>query len=72
MKQEDMIRMANQIAAYFSAFPDQEAIAGITAHIRDFWEPRMVQRLRDHAAAGGEGLSPPVLEAVKGLEQKAA
>ena len=41
MENRDMIRMANQIAAYFEAYPRTEALDGIAAHIRNFWTPRM-------------------------------
>ncbi len=33
--------MANQIAAYFEAYPRSEALDGIAGHIRNFWTPRM-------------------------------
>ena len=36
-----MIRMADQIAAFFEAYPRAEAVDGIGKHIKSFWDPRM-------------------------------
>ena len=47
MENRDMIRMANQIAAYFEAYPRTEALDGIAAHIRNFWTPRMRTQLTE-------------------------
>lgn len=58
-----MIRMANQIAAYFEAYPRTEALAGIAKHVKLFWNPRMRQQLDAYVANGGEGLSPLVISA---------
>lgn len=59
-----MIRMANQIAAFFEAYPRPEAIEGIAKHIKGFWDPRMRKRIDDYIEAGGEGLSPLVISAL--------
>ena len=37
----NLVRMANQIAEYFQAFPASEAAPGIADHIRKFWTPKM-------------------------------
>ncbi len=37
----------------------------MAAHLKDYWEPRMRQQLREHVAAGGEGLDPLVLGAAQ-------
>jgi formate dehydrogenase subunit delta len=63
MQSSDLVRMANQIAAYFEAYPKAEAIDGIAKHIHAFWEPRMRNALKDYIDKGGEGLSPLFLEA---------
>jgi formate dehydrogenase subunit delta len=62
MTESDIVRMANQIAAFFRAYPQEEAVAGVAKHIRDFWEPRMREALARHLAAGGEGLDPVARE----------
>lgn len=66
MEDRDMIRMANQIAAYFEAYPRAEAIAGIAKHIRLFWDPRMRRQIDEYVAGGGEDLSPLVITAIAG------
>ena len=58
MENRDMIRMVNQIAAFFEAYPRNEALEGIAKHIRGSWTPRMRQQLSDYIEAGAEGLSP--------------
>jgi formate dehydrogenase subunit delta len=64
MEDRDMIRMANQIAAFFEAYPRPEALEGIAKHIKGFWDPRMRKRITDYIEAGGEGLSPLVIAAL--------
>jgi formate dehydrogenase subunit delta len=64
MEERDMTRMANQIAAFFEAYPRPEALEGIARHIKNFWDPRMRKKLAEHIAKGGEGLSPLVIAAM--------
>ena len=59
-----MIRMANQIAAYFEAYPRTEALDGISNHIKNFWNVRMRKQLAEYIDAGAEGLSPLVTAAM--------
>lgn len=59
-----MIRMANQIAAYFEAYPRNEALEGIAKHIKSFWDPRMRKQLDEYVSGGGEELSPLVIAAI--------
>ena len=66
-----LVKMANDIGAYFRAEPDHAAaVAGIATHIRRFWEPRMRRRLHAHAAAGGAGLDALVREAITELARE--
>ena len=71
MSPEKMVRMANQIAAFFETQPNAGA-PEVAAHINEFWEPRMRAQLGDHLAAGGEGLHPLVTEAAGLIKQSAA
>jgi formate dehydrogenase subunit delta len=75
MENRDMIRMANQIAAFFEAYPRTEALDGIAKHIKSFWDPRMRKQLSAYIEpnlesrvvqvdGGGEGLSPLVIAAL--------
>ncbi|MBP0446906.1 formate dehydrogenase subunit delta [Roseomonas sp. SSH11] len=57
--------MANQMADFFRAYPPEEARAGIAEHIRAFWTRRMIEDLHRHLAAGGQGLDPLVIDALK-------
>ena len=63
MDTADIVRMANQIAAFFKSYPHDEAVAGVTGHIKDYWEPRMKKALAAHIASGASGLEPMVVEA---------
>ncbi|WP_102224237.1 formate dehydrogenase subunit delta [Acidimangrovimonas sediminis] len=63
MSPDKLIRMANQIATFFASKPHDEGVAGVAAHISDFWEPRMRAQLFAAIEAGGEGLHPLVIEA---------
>jgi formate dehydrogenase subunit delta len=64
MENRDLIRMANQIAAYFDAYPRTEALDGIAAHIKNFWSPRMRTQLGEYIDGGAEELSPLVTAAL--------
>jgi len=61
-----LVKMANEIAAFFAAEPDREdAIAGVVGHIRRFWDPRMRREILAVLDAGGEGMSDLVLEGLR-------
>jgi formate dehydrogenase subunit delta len=67
---EKLTYMANQIAAFFRAYPEGEAVVSIRKHIEAFWTPAMVERFRAHVAAGGAGVDELVVRAMR--EPKAA
>jgi formate dehydrogenase subunit delta len=50
---EKLVRMANQIAAFFHAYPEPAAVEGVRMHLKSFWTPRMLLELRDHADSPG-------------------
>ncbi len=62
-----LVRMANQIAINFQVRGEAVAIAETAEHIKKFWDPRMRAGINDHIAAGGEGLNPIALAALKSL-----
>ncbi|MBK4217829.1 formate dehydrogenase subunit delta [Paracoccus caeni] len=62
MSPEKMIMMANQIATFFNSQPGDRADK-VADHLRDYWEPRMRDQLRQYIADGGQGLDPLVTEA---------
>jgi formate dehydrogenase subunit delta len=42
MNEQHLIEMANRIGEFFESMPDRdEALTGISEHVRRFWEPRM-------------------------------
>jgi formate dehydrogenase subunit delta len=59
------VRMANDIARQFAHLPPDQGAAGVAAHLRSFWDPRMRAQLLDLVAAGGSGLDPLVLAAAQ-------
>jgi len=65
MTEETLVRMANQIADFFKAQPGDDALAGASNHIRQFWDPRMRAKMAAHLKAGGEGLNPLARAAVE-------
>lgn len=72
MDPKRLVTMANEIAAFFASYGEDEAIAGTAGHIKAFWDPRMRRAISEHVAAGGEGLSPIALAALKRLPPPAA
>jgi formate dehydrogenase subunit delta len=65
MTEETIVRMANQIAAFFATYPHEQAVEGTYDHIKKFWDPRMRKQLAEKVAAGGNGLSAIALEAAR-------
>lgn len=69
MSPDKLVRMANQIGAFFQSQKAETVVPSIAEHIRKFWDPRMREALFAHLDAGGAGLDPPVREALKALRQ---
>jgi formate dehydrogenase subunit delta len=68
MKIEYLVKMANEVGAFFASEPDPEAAAtAVAGHLRRFWEPRMRAQIVAHQAQGGAGLSDLALRAVAKL-----
>lgn len=63
----DLIRMSNQVADFFAAYPDEEAVAGVADHLRSFWPPSMREELFAINAAGHADLHPLVQRAIVAL-----
>ncbi len=66
---EKLVYMANQISKFFESKPHAEGVAGIAAHINDFWEPRMRRHFFEVVDAGGAGLRPMVLDAARSIKR---
>jgi formate dehydrogenase subunit delta len=69
MSHDRLIYMANQIGKFFQSQGHDKAVAGITEHIRKFWDPRMRSAITAHLEAGGAGLDPDVRSAVETLAE---
>lgn len=54
MQTEKLVQMANQISAYFSAYPEDRARREVLDHINAFWAPRMRTELAEYARRGAE------------------
>lgn len=63
-----LIHQANQIAAYFEAYPAPRAAQGVEHHIRRYWDPRIRLRL---AELPDEPLHPLVRQAAASLRRDA-
>ena len=48
-----------------------EIVPGIANHIRKFWDPRMREAIFAYMDASGEGIDPPVREALDRLKAEA-
>lgn len=66
MQADTLVKMANQIGAFFDAMPDRtEALEGVATHLRKFWAPGMRRELLAHVDAHGDAaLKPVVAEAL--------
>jgi formate dehydrogenase subunit delta len=55
MKVATLIKMANQIGAFFDAMPNrEEAVKDVAAHIQRNWEPRMRDALHQYVRETGD------------------
>jgi formate dehydrogenase subunit delta len=63
--------MANQIGKFFEVQRADEVVPGIANHIKKFWDPRMRKAIFAYLDEGGDGLDPPVREAIERLKAEA-
>lgn len=65
MKIEYLVKMANDIGAFFESESGPEGVApSVANHMKRFWDPRMRRQIVAHGAAGGAGLNDHVRQAV--------
>ncbi|MER8881606.1 formate dehydrogenase subunit delta [Mesorhizobium sp. M0816] len=69
---EKLVRMANQIAAFFHSKPREQGIAGVAEHINKFWEPRMRRQLFEMLDSGGDGFNELVVAAAPRIKRPGA
>ena len=70
-KADKLARMANQIADFYAAMPDEEAVAGVASHLTLYWTPKMIREIIAFADEGHAGLKPIAARAVESLKQRA-
>lgn len=62
MNPANLIKMANQIGAFFEAMPDrQQATKDVANHILRSWEPRMRARFLEYLSTAGDSELKPVV-----------
>lgn len=69
MRDERLVTMANEIAAFFASEEPATAPENIANHLRRYWDPRMRAQIVAFVQAGGSGLAP---EARAGVERLAS
>ena len=73
MGTEQLVTMANDIAAFFDSASDAgESSKSVATHLRRYWEPRMRKEIVHYVATGGEGLVPVARAAVEMLASEAS
>ena len=66
MKTEKLVRMANQIAGFFSHEGPERGAASVADHLQKFGDPRMRAQIAAAVDEGrAEGLDPMALSAVR-------
>jgi formate dehydrogenase subunit delta len=71
MSDQKLVRMANQIAAFFAHEGEERSVDDIVNHLEQFWDPRMRASIVAHLDSGGEGLDPLARSAVEMLRKTA-
>lgn len=58
MNIDNLVKMANEISAFFaSESPPERAPSDVATHLRRYWEPRMRRAMLAHFRQGGGGLT---------------
>jgi formate dehydrogenase subunit delta len=72
MEAHKLVKMANEIAAFFASEPDRAVmLEGVAGHLKRFWDPRMRRELlRWVDEHHGEGLKDPARAAIAAHRDK--
>ena len=68
MQADDLVRMANQIAQFFAAYPESDAVDGVREHLEKFWTPMMrreLQAITEGTVCGTGSLHPLACRAAR-------
>jgi formate dehydrogenase subunit delta len=66
---EKLVYMANQIGDFYKSYPHDQAVKGISEHIKKFWDPRMLKQIYQIMRQPDNGLKPYSLEAIQALSK---
>lgn len=72
MKIEKLVYMVNQIDDFFKHEREEAAVQKIAAHLKAFWEKRMLAQMFEYLEVGGEGVHERVRKAVASLQHEKA
>ena len=65
-----LVKMANEIGAFFASTSDhEEGVKSIAQHLKSFWDPRMRREIIEYARSEHGDLTPIAREAVLRLGQ---
>jgi len=64
-----LVYMANQIGDFFQSYPHDQAVKGISEHIKKFWDPRMLKQVYKIIKKPDHGLKPNAFEALEILSK---
>ena len=67
MQIDDLVRMINQIAEFFAAYPEEEAVDGVAEHLHKFWDPTMRKQMIAERRACADRLHPLAHRALDAL-----
>ena len=71
MHTNSLVRMVNDIGAFFASEPDKhEAALAVLGHIKRYWDPRMRSQIVALYTEGGEGLDGFMREAIAMLAKE--
>jgi formate dehydrogenase subunit delta len=62
---QKLVYMANQIGDFYKSYPHDQAVKGISEHIKKFWDPRMLKQIYAIMRQPENGLKPHTLEAIQ-------
>ena len=72
MNIDHLVKMANEISAFWEGEAGPKAPAEVASHLKRFWEPRMRAEIIAHYRRGAAGLEDVAREAVGLLAADAA
>lgn len=64
MNIEQLVTMANDIAAFMNSEMGSKAPEGIASHIGRYWDPRMRTQIKAYVQSGGDGLTDSARAAI--------